>query len=78
VIVMQWLAALSSETQRLLALALLCLVLALVLLWLRHAVKRNEKLELRVLGKHLIVVERLDNDIRPARQAKSRTLRDGE
>jgi len=49
-------------------------VLLLVLVWLRYAVGRNEKLELNVLGKHLIVVRRVDDTAkRPERQAKDET-----
>jgi hypothetical protein len=56
---------------------LLFLALLLVLLWLRHAVKRNEVLQLNVLGKHVIEVRHVSlTDAHHTRQAREKTRAD--
>lgn len=53
---------------------LLLAALLLVLVWLRYAVARNERLELNVLGKHVIVVRRVDDTVKRREQpAKDET-----
>ena len=75
---MTWLQQLLNESSSLLAWLLVVLASALVLLWLRHAVRKNERLELNILGKHLIVVQRIERAGRRTRQVKDPTRQDEE
>jgi len=79
-LVLATLAALKNELSEYWVVWLVLALSALALLWLARVLKRNERLELNVLGKHLIVVRKVQDEpaARHERQASARIRADEE